>query len=333
MTNHKLVSLVSTLVAIASLAGCGKLPATTPAAMGALDMTASLPVPELTVFGKHEDEGITTVDSEIGKVTLGLTPDGHIPADTPVYEKLSSKGKTEDFSAMSQALPKSVDLREYCADIRNQGNLGSCTSFSSSALLEFYYRKKGQTTPRLSPLFIYYTERSIMDAGQRARGEKARALGMDTGGSSYLACYALTHFGACPESDMPYQDGKAALKVAPSEKAQANALKYKPTTMAQIKTIQGMKKSLADGHAFILGMKVYKSFMTKVVARTGKMVTLGDGEQSVGGHSVMCVGYDDAKGAFIIRNSWGKDWGQDGYFEMPYEFVKPGKMYSCFTVL
>jgi C1A family cysteine protease len=330
MSNHKLVTLMSTLVAVASLAGCGKLPATAPAPLAALDMTSSLPVPEISVFGKHEDEGINTVDSEIGKVTLGLIPDGHIPADTPVYERM---GGRKGFEVMSQALPKSVDLREYCADIRNQGNLGSCTSFSSSALLEFYFRKKGQTTPRLSPLFIYYTERAIMDAGQRARGEKARALGMDTGGSSYLACYALTHFGACPESDMPYQDGKAALRVVPSEKAQADAAKYKPTTMAQIKTIQGMKKALADGHAFILGMKVYKSFMTKAVARTGKMMTLGDREESVGGHSVMCVGYDDAKEAFIIRNSWGKDWGQDGYFEMPYDFVKPGKMYSCFTVL
>ncbi|MDB5102098.1 MAG: peptidase [Cyanobacteria bacterium RYN_339] len=329
MASHKFVTLMTTVVALASLAGCGKLPAVAPAPVAAMDMTSNLPMPELSVFGKHEDEGITTVDSEIGKVTLGLIPDGHIPADTPVYEKLAGK----DRKLMSQALPKAVDLREFVADVRNQGNLGSCTSFSSSALLEFYFRKKGQTTPRMSPLFIYYTERSIMDAGQRSRGEKARALGMDTGGSSYLACYALTHFGACPESDMPYQDGKAALKVAPSEKAQADAQKYRPTTMAQIKTIDGMKKALSDGHAFILGMKIYKSFMTKAVARTGKMLTLGDREESVGGHSVMCVGYDDAKGAFIIRNSWGKDWGQDGYFEMPYEYVKPGKMYSCFTIL
>jgi C1A family cysteine protease len=331
MASHKFVTLMSTVVALASLAGCGTMPgvATAPAPVAALDMASSLPFPELTVFGKHEDEGITTVDSEIGKVTLGLTPDGHIPADTPVYEKLSAK----KYEVLSQPLPDRVDLRKYVADVRDQGNLGSCTSFSSSALLEFYFRKKGQTTPRLSPLFIYYTERAIMDAGQRARGEKARALGMDTGASSYLACYALTHFGAPPESDMPYQDGKAALRVVPSEKATADALKYKPTTMAQIKTIQGMKKALADGHAFILGMKIYKSFMTKAVARTGKMMTLGDREEAVGGHSVMCVGYDDAKGSFLIRNSWGDDWGQNGYFEMPYEFVKPGKMYSCFTVL
>jgi C1A family cysteine protease len=42
------------------------------------------------------------------------------------------------------------------------------------------------------------------------------------------------------------------------------------------------------------------------------------GESVVGGHAVVAVGYNDAKQAFIIRNSWGPHWGMKGYSPMPY---------------
>ena len=38
------------------------------------------------------------------------------------------------------------------------------------------------------------------------------------------------------------------------------------------------------------------------------------------------VGYDDEKKALLVRNSWGKQWGQDGYFWLPYEFVTQRNM-------
>merc|ERR1712159_888851 len=41
----------------------------------------------------------------------------------------------------------------------------------------------------------------------------------------------------------------------------------------------------------------------------------------MGGHAVLCCGYDDEKEMFIVRNSWGADWGMDGYFLMPYAFM------------
>lgn len=304
-----------------SLIGCGT--SSGPMASAPTSFLTNLPGFEIDA----KSMGAVRVKGQIGEVVLGLLPDGKIPGNTPQYEKLQGQ------SIQAQALPKKVDLRKYCEPVRNQGNLGSCTAFSSTGLLEFYYNKKGVKAPRFSPLYVYYMERAIMEAGQTARGEKSKAISQDTGASSYLAVYTLTNYGAAPESAMPYQDGKEALKIAPSEKALKEAQKYRPEGFAQIKTIQGMKKALANGHAFILGMHVTESFMTSIVAREGRMLTLGDRERSFGGHSVMAVGYDDEKEAFIIRNSWGEGWGQDGYFEMPYDFIKPGKIYSCFTIL
>ena len=45
------------------------------------------------------------------------------------------------------------------------------------------------------------------------------------------------------------------------------------------------------------------------------------GEKVVGGHAVLCVGYDDKSRTFLIRNSWGKSWGLKGYFKMPYSYL------------
>jgi C1A family cysteine protease len=44
-------------------------------------------------------------------------------------------------------------------------------------------------------------------------------------------------------------------------------------------------------------------------------------ESVLGGHAVLCVGYDDARQMFIVRNSWGEGWGDKGYFYMPYAYM------------
>jgi C1A family cysteine protease len=44
-------------------------------------------------------------------------------------------------------------------------------------------------------------------------------------------------------------------------------------------------------------------------------------EKAMGGHAVVGVGYDDKTKRFIVRNSWGENWGKKGYFTMPYDYV------------
>ncbi|MFH0772349.1 MAG: C1 family peptidase, partial [Candidatus Omnitrophota bacterium] len=45
-------------------------------------------------------------------------------------------------------------------------------------------------------------------------------------------------------------------------------------------------------------------------------------ERAIGGHAVMAVGYNRSTERFIVRNSWGKDWGKDGYCTMPFEYLQ-----------
>jgi C1A family cysteine protease len=44
-------------------------------------------------------------------------------------------------------------------------------------------------------------------------------------------------------------------------------------------------------------------------------------EGVLGGHAVLAVGYSDASQRFLLRNSWGADWGINGYFTMPYAYL------------
>lgn len=53
-------------------------------------------------------------------------------------------------------------------------------------------------------------------------------------------------------------------------------------------------------------------------------------EALIGGHAVLAVGYDNSTQHFIIRNSWGADWGDKGYFYMPYEYITDGDLADDF---
>ena len=73
--------------------------------------------------------------------------------------------------------------------------------------------------------------------------------------------------------------------------------------------------------------------MSNDVAKTGIMIMPQPGDSVEGGHAVMCVGYDDKKQLFIVRNSWGTSWGDKGYFYMPYQVIQNTNMSSDFWVI
>ena len=82
-----------------------------------------------------------------------------------------------------------------------------------------------------------------------------------------------------------------------------------------------MPASRTRGYPFVFGFTVYESFESQQVAKTGAAQMPTPRERVVGGHAVLGVGYDDAKKRFIVRNSWGVNWGLDGYFTMPFAYL------------
>jgi C1A family cysteine protease len=160
-----------------------------------------------------------------------------------------------------------------------------------------------------SRLFIYYNERVIEDS-----------VGEDSGAMIRDGIKSVAKQGAPHEALWPYVIKQ--FRHRPSKAAYSDAHKH-PAVVYQrlVQDTHQLRGCLAAGFPFTFGFTVYTSFESDAVAKSGTVRVPARKEKVLGGHAVLAVGYDDAKAHFIVRNSWGADWGMDGYFTMPYDYL------------
>jgi len=209
-----------------------------------------------------------------------------------------------------RTLPDNVDLRPGCPQVYDQGTLGSCTANAIAAAMQFDLKRQKMENFVPSRLFIYYNERVI----EGTVNEDAGAMIRD-------GIKSVAKLGDCPETIWPYDITKFADK--PPDAAYIQATKYRAVSYTRLRpTEHSTKYCLANGFPFVFGFAVYESFESPEVEKTG-VVPMPDpsSEYMLGGHAVMAVGYDQSSKRFICRNSWGTDWGDAGYFTMPYEYM------------
>ena len=113
------------------------------------------------------------------------------------------------------------------------------------------------------------------------------------------------------------------------------ALQYKIKTYQRLDNtnLSILKGCLASGYPFVFGFTVYESFESQQVATSGIVPMPASAEKVVGGHAVDCVGYDDSKQLFIVRNSWGTGWGLKGYCMMPYTYLTSSNLADDFWTI
>lgn len=208
-------------------------------------------------------------------------------------------------------LPPSVDLRSEMPPVYNQGQLGSCTANSISGLCEFLMIKEKINNFMPSRLFIYWNERF-----------KENTVNTDSGASLDDGMNVVSTIGIPPETVWPYDANEFAVK--PPELAFQDASKCKVISPVQVgQNLNDMKSTQAEGYPFVFGFTVYESFESQQVAVTGVVPMPTPNEQIVGGHAVCACGYyvQNNQTYMIVRNSWGSDWGQQGYFVMPDSYI------------
>jgi len=204
--------------------------------------------------------------------------------------------------------PSTVDLRSRFKPCYDQGNLGSCTAQALCAAYQFL-------TPSMmaSRLFIYYNERMIEGTTRQ-----------DAGAYIHDGIDALKKYGVCQESMWPYIISKFATK--PPANCYTSALAHKIVKYFNVKqTMSDMKGYLQAGYPFIVGILVYSSFVSNQASSTGMipMPPVNKKDYILGGHCVLVCGYSDTLGGgvWICRNSWGTNWGDHGYFYLPYPYL------------
>ncbi len=240
--------------------------------------------------------------------SLGALPDRHDSRDH-IFESIPR--------AFIGAIPPSVDMRNWCTPVRDQGQQGSCTGFALTALREFLEKKSGTPNPPvvLSPAFVYYEER-----------KREGSIGdCDAGAYPRDGFKVLKAMGACPETDDAYTDGACA---APTRHAVTDAKMYSVASYQRITTLSGLKQALAYGDGCVIGIAVYEGFESPQARATGHIPMPAPNEGFLGGHALFCCGYkDDAMyaggGYLIVKNSWSTGFGDQGYVYLPYDYVIP----------
>jgi len=216
-----------------------------------------------------------------------------------------------------------ADLRPYSSPRHNQGQTGSCVAQSVVKALENLERQQlcrergigpSQLGPNdhknLSVLALYYLCREKMQPS---------SVHEDAGTHIYLACDCLRLFGVCTEEEWPFDPGK--LFESPSIMAMREAYDHKISAYYRVKTTgQDLVASVIDAlranHPVVYGTDVDDHWMNY---RAGQVLRRPD--TPAGAHATHLVGWDEHRGLFIGENSWGSEWGEDGYYLMAPEVI------------
>jgi C1A family cysteine protease len=219
----------------------------------------------------------------------------------PRYNWVPDKFDARDYKyqVVSTQSVNKVDLRPYCSPIEQQGRLGSCTGNAIAGAIE-YLDKKNNNWIDVSRLYIYYYTRLLEGT-----------INYDSGAYIRTAIKAAYNYGAPQEKLWPYNISK--FKIKPTQQAINDGVQRKVT---------------------LYGFYVYSSFQTQAVAKTGIMPYPNiSKEYLLGGHAVLLVGYDKTNNYFIARNSWGANWGDKGYFYMPFRVIQNTNMSADFWII
>jgi len=207
--------------------------------------------------------------------------------------------------AASASPPRRADLRSLCSAVEDQSSLNSCTANAAVGAMEILERKQQIEQLDLSRLFVYWNTR-VLDG----------TTNQDPGAYLRSSLKAVETKGACLESIWPYNNNMVLAR--PSDAAyveeKRQAVEYLRATQGV-----GVRQAMADGFPVIFGMLLSESFMS---ARFGGNVPMPRaGEQIIGGHAMLIVGYDMDARTYIVRNSWGEHWGDKGYCYIPFALV------------
>lgn len=253
------------------------------------------------------------------------------PAVAPLLPRL--KLPQQHGASLAAPLPAAVDLRPWCTPIEDQGGLGSCTANAAAGIVEYFENRAFKRYIDASRLFIYKNTRNLM------------GVTGDTGAWLRNTMGALALCGVADERYWPYTDAAPAFDQDPpafvySVGSNYEALKYfchdpLGQAVALPAVVASVKKYLAAGIPSMFGFWGFPdSMQSDVPGAFAPQPANWDPNTIAWGHAILAVGYDDnlkitntvspaqtAKGAFLIRNSWGTVFGNQGYGWIPYDYV------------
>lgn len=218
---------------------------------------------------------------------------------------------TRDF----YSLPSSYSLRQYCPTPQSQGQYGTCTSWATTyafrtildAVRNNWNHEEMITGNAYAPLFIYSQIKDKDDMQCRKGSQISEAL------------LRLQNVGAVKKEQFDVMcadyipDNIMSLASANKIGGFTTLVVYGQTLMDPVK-VSVIKKAISQKQPVVIAMHISPSF------NTAKDVWDGNTWGRDGYHAMCVVGFDDNKygGAFLIMNSWGSKWGNNGFIWVRY---------------
>lgn len=210
-----------------------------------------------------------------------------------------------------KTIPAEFSLEDFLPAVRDQGNLGSCTGFGIGGPFTGTAKLLDVCSEWFSPMWIY-------NGGRKEYGD----LSYDDGAFPRDCYEFLTKYGCLLEHFRPYHDVLDPTDplgwTLDGELVAPEARKFPVTSYYRITGgALNICDAIAEGRFVSLGVPWYSSWMQ--VGYDG--VLPEEYGAVVGGHEVFLYGYDLVAEVFFGQNSWGKSWGHDGRFTMPFSAI------------
>jgi Papain family cysteine protease len=229
-----------------------------------------------------------------------------------IYESLSD-------DSTKNPLPEAANLQKFAPSVGDQGHQGSCVAWSSAyaarTIEEAARSGADPNSLRFSPAFLY------------------NQIGLGNCDGSYIerAMEFMTQSGSIPYDQFPYSDQDCSKQPDQQQLEQARQFKMRgfnrltPGDRNNAIDLHAIKENIAQGAPVVIGMQVGGSYMQPMLGKD--LWTPTDEDRSLmgfGGHAQCVVGYDDRKygGAFLLMNSWGPQWGNNGFAWVRYPDFK-----------
>ena len=215
-------------------------------------------------------------------------------------------------------IKESVDLRKFFLPVRNQNELGSCTSFAVVSMYEAMMAiNDANGIEPLSPGYLFYYSNVV--------------AGRSEGGSNFHdQLEVLGKHGVCLdklyEYDYQHPDKK------PTKEANENAGDHRVLKAKQISIINDPDKThaiktnhhqiisaLSEGYPVGISLKIFDNF-----GKNGPFIFHPEDSSEAkeeGYHAMVIAGYSEENGFYIVRNSWGTDFGDEGYAYIPTTYI------------
>jgi C1A family cysteine protease len=277
-------------------------------------MAQSACIPWIPSFMTHRKKATYLIESATGKrIKLG---GALASSQRPDTAQAYAPGR---FAAND--LPPRVDLRPHMTAVEDQSEVNSCTANAIAGAYEYLIQRSQGDAVDISRLFIYYNARQY------------DGIQGDQGSTITGSIHVLETIGTCTESTWTY--APHLVDQQPHSDAYEEASQFQVKEADEIPVdLYAMKHCLAEGYPFAFGLALFGSF-----DRAGKHGLVSAPEPNAasrtshGNHAMLCVGYSDQSQSFIVRNSWGESWGEQGYCYIPYDYLaNPDYCGDCWAI-